>query len=70
VSSPAPPPRAGLCATCRRAEIVASKRSSFLRCRRSDSDPAYPRYPALPVLVCAGYEPGARDAFDRSTRSS
>ena len=25
-------------------------------CDRSRSDPAYPRYPRLPVLECAGYE--------------
>ena len=26
-------------------------------CRRSREDPAYPRYPRLPVLACPGYEP-------------
>lgn len=25
-------------------------------CERSKSDPAYPKYPRLPVLECPGYE--------------
>jgi hypothetical protein len=53
----APPPNAGLCARCRQAVTIASKRSIFLRCARSDVDPGYARYPALPVLACPGYEP-------------
>ena len=59
-----PPP--GLCADCRHAEAVASKRSTFLRCRFADTDASFPRYPRLPVLECAGHErrePGrAKDA--------
>jgi hypothetical protein len=47
---------AGLCASCVHARWVASKRSRFLRCGRSDADPAFPRYPALPVSACAGFE--------------
>lgn len=58
MSDPRPLPPAGLCADCRHAAIVASPRSRFLRCRRADTDPAYARYPALPVLVCRGYEGG------------
>lgn len=49
-------PAAGLCATCRHAELLASRRSRFLRCRRSFEDAAFARYPSLPVLSCAGYE--------------
>jgi hypothetical protein len=26
-------------------------------CNRSRADPDYPRYPRLPVVSCAGYEP-------------
>ena len=52
--------RAGLCAACRHADVVTSSRGAmFYRCRRSETDPRFPKYPALPVLVCRGYE--ARD---------
>lgn len=48
----------GLCATCVHLELVGSKRSVFVRCALSDTDPRFPRYPGLPVRECAGYEPG------------
>ncbi len=48
---------AGLCSTCRHAEVLASKASSFLRCGRERLDPSFPKYPRLPVVACAGYEP-------------
>ena len=57
MSAPAPPP-AGQCDDCRHLEVVRSKRSAFVRCRLADTDPRFPRYPRLPVLACAGYEPG------------
>lgn len=48
----------GLCLTCRWMHSVTNRRgSTFYRCGRADSDPAFPRYPPLPVLQCAGYEP-------------
>lgn len=47
---------AGLCATCRHAGILASRASTFLRCGMAGVDPAFPRYPRLPVLACRGYE--------------
>jgi hypothetical protein len=50
-----PAPEPGLCAACAFAAVVRSKRSAFLRCGRSDSDPTFPRYPRLPVLACAGF---------------
>ncbi len=51
-------PEPGLCGTCRQSRVVATKRGSLFRlCERSATDPAYPRYPALPVVRCAGYEP-------------
>ncbi len=49
--------RVGLCATCmHRREVPNSRGSLFYLCQRSKSDPAYPRYPRLPVLSCPGYE--------------
>lgn len=51
------PRDAGLCASCRHARaITSSKRSTFLLCHRSTTDPAFPRYPPLPVRVCRGHE--------------
>jgi hemoglobin len=47
----------GLCGGCRWARAVVSARGSrFLRCGRADDDPAFARYPALPVRTCAGFE--------------
>lgn len=49
--------RVGLCATCAHRREVSNRRGSvFYLCQRSKSDPAYPRYPRLPVLSCPGYE--------------
>ena len=64
--SPPPnaPPRSGLCDTCSYQRVVTNTRGSrFSLCERSREDPAYPRYPRLPVLECAGYERRA-DARD------
>lgn len=49
-------PEPGLCGGCRYARRLRSRRRSFLRCDRSDSDPSYSRYPTLPVLACPGFE--------------
>lgn len=49
---PTPP---GLCATCVHRRLVASKRSVFLLCALSETDPRFPRYPPLPVVACDGY---------------
>jgi hypothetical protein len=63
MSAPAPVHRprsdlnAGLCDTCEHQVQVRNTRGSvFSLCARSRSDPAYPRYPRLPVLACEGYE--------------
>jgi hypothetical protein len=58
---PSQPPRdgarAGLCDTCAHQQEVRNTRGSvFSLCTRSRVDPAYPRYPRVPVLECAGYE--------------
>lgn len=57
----------GLCASCRwRRWVESGKGSRFLFCRRSETDPRFPKYPRLPVLRCPGYEAG--DApIDRSS---
>jgi len=47
----------GLCADCLHARTVRGARTVFWSCARSVTDPAYPRYPSLPVLRCAGFEP-------------
>jgi len=53
----APPRLVGLCASCRFAEIIVSSRgSTFYLCTLSATDPAFPRYPVLPVRQCSGYQ--------------
>jgi len=53
--------RVGLCADCRHARVIESaKGSRFLLCQLSQSDPAFPKYPRLPVLRCPGYAPTAQ----------
>jgi hypothetical protein len=55
--SRSPAPKAGLCETCKHRRLVPNTRGSvFSLCERSRTDPAYPRYPRLPVIRCAGYE--------------
>jgi len=57
-----PTDRAGLCASCRFAAVITSSRgSSFYMCTLSQANPAFRRYPVLPVLQCSGYE---RNPFD------
>jgi hypothetical protein len=58
---------AGLCASCRHARRIESRRgSTFLLCARAASDPRYARYPRLPVLDCPGHEAGATPSADES----
>ncbi|MBI4311003.1 MAG: hypothetical protein HY681_04395 [Chloroflexi bacterium] len=53
-----PPADPGLCARCQHLRRVHSQRgATFYLCRRSATDPHYPKYPHLPVLTCPGYEP-------------
>jgi hypothetical protein len=50
----------GLCGRCRHSRRIETRNGAvFHLCQRSASDPAYPRYPALPVLSCPGFEPVA-----------
>jgi hypothetical protein len=54
---------AGLCGRCRHQQTLRNTRGSvFSLCRRSRTDPAYPRYPRVPVLACPGYERRAEQA--------
>lgn len=49
--------KAGLCASCRHMKINRSDRGAvFYYCRRSETDPTLPKYPAIPVLDCRGHE--------------
>ena len=48
----------GLCADCTFSRAIESPRgSTFYLCERSRADPAFPRYPTLPVLRCTGHVP-------------
>jgi hypothetical protein len=50
--------RPGLCGSCVNARIIENKRGSrFYLCELSKVDPAFPRYPPLPVVACSGYTP-------------
>jgi hypothetical protein len=54
--------RFGLCDTCVHQQLVRNTRGSvFSLCRRSRTEPEYPRYPRVPVLECPGYEPRAAE---------
>jgi hypothetical protein len=47
----------GLCDSCRHQRLVHNTRGSvFSLCERSRRDPAYPRYPRVPVFSCPGFE--------------
>ncbi|MDB4950984.1 MAG: hypothetical protein JWM27_3633 [Gemmatimonadetes bacterium] len=51
-------PPVGLCESCANVRVVVSgKGSRFYMCRLSAVDPAFPRYPPIPVLRCRGYTP-------------
>jgi hypothetical protein len=51
----------GLCASCRHARLVQSSHgSTFYLCQQSEVDARFAKYPRLPVLKCAGYEPAAK----------
>jgi hypothetical protein len=57
VASPEP----GLCASCARQQVVRTGRGSvFSLCLRHKTEPErFAKYPRLPILRCAGYEPPA-----------
>lgn len=48
--------RAGLCSRCSHSRRISSSRGSqFILCGLAASDPAFHRYPRLPVVECAGF---------------
>jgi hypothetical protein len=56
----------GLCDSCRHQRIVRNTRGSvFSLCERSRTDPAFPRYPRMPVVACAGHEPAEAAGGER-----
>jgi hypothetical protein len=56
-----PPPRAGLCASCRHVRVVTSDRGSvFVRCAHAAVDPSFAKYPRLPVTACRAYQEAER----------
>jgi hypothetical protein len=56
-------PPAGLCDSCANVRIVVSgKGSRFYLCQLSAVDPAFPKYPPIPVLRCRGYWPVAAES--------
>ena len=60
----------GLCDSCVQQKLVPNTRGSvFSLCLRSREDPAYPRYPRMPVTACPGYEPETTSRAARSSRS-
>jgi hypothetical protein len=64
VKQPTPPGREpartrprSLCELCRHVRrIESAKGSGFLLCRRSESEPRFPKYPPQPVVECGGFE--------------
>jgi hypothetical protein len=53
---------AGICDTCRHQRVIRNTRgSAFSLCERSRTDPAFPRYPPLPVTSCRGWERRPRE---------
>jgi hypothetical protein len=55
--------RVGLCARCVHArEIQSSRGSVFYLCGLSAVDPAFPKYPQLPVIECSGFRESAEHA--------
>jgi len=46
----------GLCCDCQFQRVItSSKGTRFYLCTLSEKEPAFPKYPRLPVLQCAGF---------------
>ena len=60
-----PRPPAGLCDSCSHQQLVRTGRGSeFSLCRLSKTDARFPKYPPVPVVRCAGYEPQRQASLD------
>ena len=47
-----------LCPRCVNVQVITNDRGSrFYRCRLSDVDPRFPKYPPQPVVECGGFAP-------------
>jgi hypothetical protein len=58
-------PAVGLCARCRQCRTILTARGAiFYRCARADVDVGFVRYPALPVVRCAGFEAATEERHD------
>lgn len=57
---PSPTPDPGLCGHCQHCRVVDTGRSTFYLCQRALTDPAYRKYPPLPVRACPGFEETGR----------
>jgi hypothetical protein len=63
-------PSTGLCDSCSHQQLVPNTRGSvFSLCLRSRTDPAYPRYPRVPVAACPGHEPRDRGGAEAEAAS-
>jgi hypothetical protein len=61
---------AGLCGVCRHHRVTGNRRGSrFYLCELSKTDARFPRYPALPVVRCAGFEHADRDPWNAYSES-
>lgn len=55
-------PEVGLCERCTHVRVIETRTGSrFYLCGLSAVDPAFPRYPRLPVLRCRGHAPVDRE---------
>lgn len=53
----------GLCSACRHQKLIRSGRGSeFSMCLKHREDPAFPKYPRLPVQTCPGFARRDEDA--------
>jgi hypothetical protein len=53
----------GLCEKCVHRKSIRNDRGSvFTMCLRGLTDPAYPKYPRLPVLNCAAFQQSLQPA--------
>jgi hypothetical protein len=57
---------AGLCDSCAHSRRVESSRGSiFYLCELSAANPAFAKYPRLPVVRCSGFNAKKNDPADR-----